>query len=106
MNKSWITYAAMPAAACLFAAAIGCSHPQEIDLTPGYTGKVTVLCDRFSDDSRPIQVDADGIARKATCPRSREPITVVRDGKAMQTIDARWSTTGDGIVLAIDFDVR
>lgn len=91
----------------LLAVVIGCSHAVQIDVPTGYTGKVTVLCDRFADVARPIAVGADGVARQATCPRSRQSITVVRDGKAIPTVgDPHWTTTGDGIVLAVEFDVR
>ncbi|GAA3751034.1 hypothetical protein GCM10022270_06710 [Terriglobus aquaticus] len=91
----------------MLAAVIGCSHPLEVDLPPGYTGKVSVFCDRLADTSEPIQVGADGTAPKAVCPRSRQALSVVRGGQAIQPSTVpNWSTTGDGIVLAIEFDVR
>ncbi len=97
----------LPATAVLLAAIIGCSHPLEVDLPPGYTGKVTVFCDRLADTSEPIRVGVDGMSPKAVCPRSREALTVVRGGQAIQPAgEPHWSTTGDGIVLGIEFDVR
>jgi hypothetical protein len=97
----------LPVSAVLLAAVIGCSHPLEIDLPPGYTGKVSIFCERLADGSEPIRVGTDGTAPKATCPRSRQALSIVRGGQAIQPSSVpNWSTTGDGIVLAIDFDVR
>lgn len=99
--------AALAAAAALLAAIIGCSHPLEVDLPSGYTGKVSIFCDRVGDIDRPVAVAADGTAPHAVCPRSRQPITVLRGGQVIQPAsEPQWSTTGDGIVLAVQFDVR
>ena len=106
MSNFRLPFASLPLAAGLLAVIIGCSHPLEVDVPAGYTGKVTVLCDRFAEDGRPIQVGADGNAMKAVCPRSRQTLVVVRGGQAIKpTSDPRWSTTGDGILLAVEFNV-
>lgn len=97
----------LPAIAVLLAASIGCSHPLQIELPPGYTGKVSIFCDRLAGTGETIRVGADGTAPNAVCPRSRQPLSIVRNGQPVQPNSAPvWSTTGDGIVLAIDFEVR
>ena len=107
MFLSRMPISVLPASAVLLAVIIGCSHPLEIDLPAGYTGKVSIFCERFAESEQPIKVAADGTAPNAVCPRSRETLTVIRGGQAIQTAgEPHWSTTGDGIVLGIQFEVR
>ena len=97
----------LPASAVLLTAGIGCSHPIQVDLPPGYTGKVSIFCESFSDSGEIIRVGQDGVAPKAACSRSREAISIVRGGQPVQPVsEPRWATTGDGIVLGIEFEVR
>ncbi len=106
MTPPRLPVASLALTASLLAVIIGCSHPLEIDVPAGYTGKVTVLCERLAEDGRTIQVGADGMANRAVCPRSRRTLTVVRDGQALKPSgEPRWSMTGDGIVLAVEFNV-
>ncbi len=107
MTRFRLPVSALPATVVLLAVIIGCSHPLEIDLPPGFTGKVSIFCERLAEGGQPIRVGTDGTASKATCPRSREALTIVRGGQAIQPSgEPHWSTTGDGIVLGIDFEVR
>ncbi len=70
--------------AALLAVIIGCSHPLEVDVPAGYTGKVTVFCNRLAEVNQPIKVGADGAAPNAVCPRSRATLTIVRAGQPIQ----------------------
>lgn len=107
MSISRMPLTLMASTAALLAAVIGCSHPLQVEVPPGYTGKVTVFCSRLAEDNGPIRVGADGFAQKAVCPRSRQALTVLRGGQAIRPVgEPQWSTTGDGIVLGIEFDVR
>ncbi len=92
---------------CLIVA-VGCSHPLVVEVPVGYTGHVAILCERFGgEEVPPIQVAADGSAHGALCPHSRRAISVVSGGKPIQPLGKpHWSTTGDGIVVGIDFEVR
>lgn len=105
--NSLVRYSVIAFSTFLLNATTGCSHPLEVDLPTGYTGKVTVYCDRLVANVPPIKVDLDGNAPKAACPRSPRQLTAVRNGVVVEPLGKpHWSTTGDGIVVGIDFEVR
>ena len=65
-------------------------------------------CERLGgEEIPPIEVGANGSAHGALCPPSSRAISVVSGGRSIQPLGKpHWSTTGDGIVVGIDFEVR
>lgn len=108
MIESHLRKAFVLSAVAVLVVVLGCSHSLEIDLPAGFAGRVSIFCERIgSAELAPIKIGADGSAPHAACPRSRQAITVLRNGQLVHLVDEpHWSTTGDGIVLGIDFEVR
>ncbi len=84
----------------------GCSHPLEVDVPANVHGRVIVMCESFSAAASPIRVNAEGLAEHAACPTSQSSLVVVRDGQPVKPVSSpNWSTTGDGILLSVDFEL-
>jgi hypothetical protein len=79
-----------------------------LTLPSAYAGSVTVNCATVEERDIQANIGADGQAQVA-CP-SQSPampaIHVYRDGKEIPVADARWLTTGDGILTELTFKVN
>jgi hypothetical protein len=87
---------------------LGCARKVQIEVPANFHGHVQILCTGLSDDrSITLHVDATGQATAATCPVRQTDTVVTRDGMAgpVET-SVMWTTTGDGLVREIAFDVR
>ena len=87
---------------------LGCARKVQIQVPSGFHGHVTIACGGLSDDrSITLHVDARGQASAATCPMRQTDTVVTReDAAAPIETSILWTTTGDGIVREITFDVR
>ncbi len=89
-------------------ALLGCARKVQIEVPANFHGRVHILCTGLSDDrSTNIHVDASGSVKASTCPIRQADTVVSRAGEAAP-VDANvmWTTTGDGLVREIAFDVR
>lgn len=87
---------------------LGCARKVQIDVPANFHGHVQILCTGLSEDrSTNIHVDASGSIKASTCP-VRQTDTVVSRVGVVAPLDTSviWTTTGDGLVREITFDVR
>jgi hypothetical protein len=87
---------------------LGCARKVQIEVPANFHGRVHILCTGFTEDrSTNIHVDASGASNASTCPARQADTVVSRSGMAapLET-SVMWTTTGDGIVREITFDVR
>jgi hypothetical protein len=87
---------------------LGCARKVQIEVPASFHGHVQIQCTGLSDDrSITLHVDATGQATTATCPVRQTDTVVTRAGMAgpVET-SVMWTTTGDGLVRQIAFDVR
>ncbi len=91
----------------LFAmAAIGCTREVHVEIPSSFHGHVEIQCgDVVQDKESTIRVDNSGTLSGISCPARQGHLLISRpDGSPIQTHEI-WSTTGDGIVRGISFDV-
>jgi hypothetical protein len=87
---------------------MGCARKVQIEVPANFHGHVRILCTGLSEDrSTNIHVDASGSIEASTCP-VRQTDTVVSRMGVVGPLDTNvmWTTTGDGLVREITFDVR
>ena len=87
---------------------LGCARKVQIEVPASFHGHVQILCTGLSDDrSITLHVDATGKATTATCPVRQTDTVVARTGidSPVET-SVLWTTTGDGLVREINFDVQ
>jgi hypothetical protein len=87
---------------------LGCARKVQIEIPAGFHGHVRIACTGLSDDgSITLHVDDTGQVTAATCPVRQTDTIVTRSGAAgpVET-SVMWTTTGDGLVREITFDVR
>lgn len=87
---------------------LGCAAKTQIQVPQGFHGTVHILCSGSSADrTANIRVDGTGSASVTNCPMRQTDAVVTRDGGATPVSTAvMWTTTGDGLVREINFDVR
>ena len=87
---------------------LGCARKIQIEVPANFHGHVQILCTGLSDDrNTSLKVEADGRASMATCPtRQTDAIVTRAGGRAPVETSVMWTTTGDGLVREIAFDVR
>ena len=99
-----------PAAALAISSVLllGCARKVQIEVPAGFHGHVQILCTGLSDDrSITLHVDATGQVTTATCPVRQTDTVVTRAGMSGPVDTAvMWTTTGDGIVREIAFEIR
>ena len=89
-------------------ALLGCARKVQIEVPANFHGRVHIVCTGLSEDrSTNIRVDGTGSVNASTCP-VRQTDTVVSRAGAAAPVDTSvmWTTTGDGLVREITFDVR
>ena len=86
----------------------GCKgEPIRVNIAPGYSGTVTILCGSDNDDSQTITVGSTGRVENAPCPRNRPELVIFRDGKTIFADGPiKWLTAGDGNLVSIQFTIR
>lgn len=89
-------------------ALLGCARKVQIEVPENFHGRVHILCTGLSEDrSTNIHVDASGSVKASTCPVRQADTVVSRTGVvAPLETSVMWTTTGDGLVREISFDVR
>ncbi|SEC35987.1 hypothetical protein [Terriglobus roseus] len=87
---------------------MGCARKVQIEVPADFHGHVRILCTGLSEDrSTNIHVDATGSIKASTCPVRQTDTVVSRSGVgAPLETNVMWTTTGDGLVREITFDVR
>lgn len=87
---------------------VGCkAKPLRVDIAPGYSGPVIVVCGSWSDDFQAITVNSTGTASNAICPSRRTELLIMQDGKRVYGDGPEvWEATGDGIPMSIRFTIR
>jgi hypothetical protein len=87
---------------------LGCARKVQIEVPSSFHGHVQIFCTGLSEDrSISLHVDATGHATAATCPVRQTDTVVTRSGAASPVeTSVMWTTTGDGLVREIAFDVR
>ncbi|AFL89549.1 hypothetical protein Terro_3332 [Terriglobus roseus DSM 18391] len=87
---------------------LGCARKVQIEVPANFHGHVRILCNGLTEDrSTNIHVDASGAVNATTCPVRQTGTVISRAGESAP-VDANvmWTTTGDGLVREITFDVR
>ena len=87
---------------------MGCARKVQIEVPADFHGRVHILCTGLSEDrSTNIRVGETGSLNASSCP-VRQTGTVISRAGASAPVDTNvmWTTTGDGIVREITFDVR
>lgn len=86
--------------------AIGCTREVHVEVPAGFHGHVEIQCgDVVQDKDSTIHVGTSGTLSGISCPARQGHLLISRpDGSPIQTHEI-WSTTGDGIVREISFDV-
>ena len=89
-------------------ALLGCARKLQIEIPAGFHGHVQITCGGLTlDHTGTIHVDTDGVITAATCPERQADVVVLRKGEASPvSTSVMWTTTGDGLVREISFDVR
>ncbi len=87
---------------------LGCARKVQIEIPASFHGHVRILCAGLTDDrASSLRVDADGHAMAATCPTRQIDAVVTRaGGREPVATNVMWTTTGDGLVREIAFDVK
>ena len=89
-------------------ALLGCARKVQIEIPSGFHGSVHIICGGLMSD-RPgtLHVDASGRMEGTTCPARQADVVVTRAGNGVPVeTSVLWTTTGDGLVREIVFDVR
>lgn len=86
--------------------AIGCTREVHVEVPAGFHGHVEIACgDVVQDKDSTIRIGNSGTLSDISCPARQGHLLISRpDGSPIQTHEI-WSTTGDGIVREISFDV-
>lgn len=86
---------------------LGCARKLQIEVPVGYHGRVHITCTGLTTDRASLLRAAGGEVTAATCPERQADVVVTRSGDA-SPVDATvmWTTTGDGLVREILFDVK
>ena len=89
-------------------ALLGCARKVQIEVPANFHGKVHILCTGLTEDrATNIRVDGSGSVAASTCPVRQTDTVVTRAGVAAPVdTSVMWTTTGDGLVREITFDVR
>ena len=89
-------------------ALLGCARKLQIEIPAGFHGHVQITCAGLTmDRTGTLHVDHDGVITAVTCPARQAETVVTRAGEqAPVDTSIMWTTTGDGLVRAISFDVR
>ena len=78
--------------------------PLRVDLSPGYSGMVTVSCTRTSIDPHRVTVDSTGHGEITPCPEHLVNLVIMRGGKSISAEGPiSWDPTGDGIIVGFHF---
>jgi hypothetical protein len=87
---------------------MGCARKVQIEVPEHFHGRVQIFCTGLTRDrSTNIHVDDSGSASVSTCPVRQTDAVVSRSGVAAPLdTTVMWTTTGDGLVREITFDVR
>lgn len=86
---------------------LGCARRLQIEVPADFHGRVHITCTGLSSDRLTILRTFSGEVLAATCPERQSEVTVLRTGSPTP-VDAAvlWTSTGDGIVREITFDVK
>lgn len=87
---------------------LGCARKVQIEVPADFHGRVHIFCGALSSD-RPgtLHVDRSGSMEGTTCPARQADVTVTRSGNGVPVdTSVMWTTTGDGLVREIAFNVR
>jgi hypothetical protein len=89
-------------------ALLGCARKVQIEVPANFHGRVHILCTGLTDDrATNIRVDGTGSVSASTCPVRQTDAVVSRTGVGVPVdTSVMWTTTGDGLVREISFDVR
>ena len=89
-------------------ALLGCARKVQIEVPANFHGRVHILCTGLTEDrATNIHVDGSGSVSASTCPVRQTDAVVSRAGAAAPVdTSVMWTTTGDGLVREITFDVR
>ncbi|SDF56101.1 hypothetical protein [Terriglobus roseus] len=85
---------------------IGCTREVHVEVPAGFHGHVEIICGEVEQDQDSIiRVGESGTMSGVSCPARQGHLLIARpNGQPIQTREI-WSTTGDGIVREISFDV-
>ena len=87
---------------------LGCARKLQIEVPAAFHGHVQITCAGLTSDRTGIMhVGDDGVIVAPTCPARQSDVIVTRQGN-ITPVDSSvmWTTTGDGLVREISFDVR
>ena len=87
---------------------LGCANKVQIQVPANFHGHVHIVCNGITKDaSTKIVVDSSGAAQVNDCPVRQTDAVVTEPGTATPVSTAiMWTTTGDGLVREINFDIR
>ncbi|MEK6397902.1 MAG: hypothetical protein V4734_07435 [Terriglobus sp.] len=87
---------------------LGCASKVQIQVPAEFHGRVHIVCTGMTKDATAqIHVNADGSAQVNDCPLRQTDTVVTRaNGGVPVNTAVMWTTTGDGLVREINFDVR
>ena len=87
---------------------LGCARKVQIEVPADFHGRVHILCQGLTyDRASTLRVDGTGALTAATCPVRQTDAVVTRSGGAAPVdTSILWTTTGDGLVREIAFDVK
>ncbi len=86
---------------------MGCARKLQIEVPASFHGKVRIVCTGLtSERTTTLRIDSSDV-EAATCPARQADVVVTRaiSGAPVET-SVMWTTTGDGIVREILFDVK
>ncbi len=87
---------------------LGCARKVQIEIPAEFHGHVHIVCGGLNAD-RPgtLRISGSGSMDDVTCPARQADVVVTRAGAAQPVeTSVMWTTTGDGLVREITFDVR
>ncbi|MEG9433238.1 hypothetical protein JAO32_13105 [Terriglobus sp. ADX1] len=87
---------------------LGCASKVQIQVPANFHGHVHIVCTGMTKDaSSKIVVDNSGAVQVNDCPLRQTDAVVTEPGTATPVSTAiMWTTTGDGLVREINFDIR
>lgn len=86
---------------------LGCARKLQVEVPAGFHGRVHITCAGLTSDRTTILHASGAELTTATCPERQAEVTVTRGGAATPLDTAvMWTTTGDGLVREIMFDVK
>ncbi len=88
-------------------ALLGCARKLQIEVPTGFRGRMHITCTGLTSDRTSLLRLTGSETTAATCPERQSDVVVVRANSQVPVdTSVMWTTTGDGLVREILFEVK